>query len=160
MCNYQRIDESGNIITLNNESKRKAYISLIFDRELVLNKLGYFDCVRYGADSEFFERMQVIFGKQAVKILPDIMYTASYRANSLTSDSIKHSTGECNNYYTDMPALRRIYQNKFRKWHEEIKRFKTSAYINFPQAGAYNYCMPNELRVNELNNLERIEKIV
>ncbi|WP_018930752.1 glycosyltransferase [Gracilibacillus lacisalsi] len=44
--------------------------SLMFRREEVLEKIGYWDSVRFGADGEFKKRLIKVFGKDAVVDLP------------------------------------------------------------------------------------------
>lgn len=161
LCHYERVDSQNNKITLNNQPKRIAYISLVFDRELILNKLGFFDCVKYGSDSEFFERLNLIFGTQSIFIFDEVLYKAYYRTDSLTSDNNYYQTNTEYSYYADMPVLRQIYQSKYRKWHQEIKRFKTTPYIAFAPHESYNYYIPHNLRVPEINNhIDSITELV
>lgn len=40
--------------------------SFMFRRELVVGKLGYYDCVRFGADAEYLRRIRKVFGKDAI----------------------------------------------------------------------------------------------
>ncbi len=40
--------------------------SLMFRRETVMAKLGYWDCVRFAGDSEFLQRLKVVFGPKSV----------------------------------------------------------------------------------------------
>ena len=45
--------------------------SLMFRRKPVLQKLGYWDSVRFGADSEFIERIRLSFGRGSVSSLTE-----------------------------------------------------------------------------------------
>lgn len=60
-----------NDLTFHRRGKPGTYIfsnmsSLMFRREPVLESVGYWDCVRFGADSEFIKRVRLIFGEKAV----------------------------------------------------------------------------------------------
>jgi glycosyltransferase involved in cell wall biosynthesis len=56
---FSRLSGQGNLLIRNTSS-------FMFRRELVQEHLGYWDTVRFGADSEFIKRIQLVFGKQAV----------------------------------------------------------------------------------------------
>src|SRR5690625_6834464 len=40
--------------------------SLMFRRKPVMEKLGYWDSVRFGADGEFKKRLKIVFGDESV----------------------------------------------------------------------------------------------
>ncbi|WP_208590769.1 glycosyltransferase family 2 protein [Gracilibacillus suaedae] len=40
--------------------------SFMFRREVVLDKVGFYDCVRFGADAEYLRRVKKTFGKDAI----------------------------------------------------------------------------------------------
>lgn len=88
-------------------------ISIMYRRS-VIDKIGYYDSVRFGADSEFKARLNKIFGKQTV-VLSDVLYLATKRPGSLTTDK------------TSKPA-RVNYVKALRKWHSSTK----SPYMPFP----------------------------
>jgi len=44
--------------------------SLMFRRKPVMEELGYWDCVRFAADSELFKRFKLVFGEKALVHLP------------------------------------------------------------------------------------------
>ena len=48
----------------------KSMSSFMFRRELVMETLGYWDCVRFSADGEFTKRVKRIFGDESVVDLP------------------------------------------------------------------------------------------
>lgn len=59
---FSRLSGQGNLLIRNTSS-------FMFRRQLVKEQLGYWDTVRFGADSEFIKRIQLIFGKHAVEHL-------------------------------------------------------------------------------------------
>ncbi|WP_096156583.1 glycosyltransferase family 2 protein [Bacillus sp. FJAT-45066] len=40
--------------------------SFMFRREPILEKIGYWDCVRFGADTEFMKRIRKVFGEKSI----------------------------------------------------------------------------------------------
>ncbi|MCZ0703687.1 glycosyltransferase involved in cell wall biosynthesis [Natronobacillus azotifigens] len=62
--------------------------SLMFRKNVVHEKLGYWDSVRFGADSEFIRRIRAIFGeKSIVDLNTGLLSYQRYSANSLTGNS-------------------------------------------------------------------------
>lgn len=62
--------------------------SLMFRREAVLEKVGYWDRVRFAADSEFKNRLIAVFGKQAIVDLENGPLSFPMQSsNSLTANS-------------------------------------------------------------------------
>lgn len=63
--------------------------SLMFRREMVLDKLGCWDSVRFGADTEFYKRLLRVFGRDLVEELPPVPLSfARYSEQSLTGDPL------------------------------------------------------------------------
>ena len=62
--------------------------SLMFRREPVIQTLGCWDSVRFGADTEFFNRLKAAFGHNAVLEMPQaILSLGRLTSGSLTGDS-------------------------------------------------------------------------
>lgn len=85
--------------------------SMMFRRG-VLDRLGHYDEIRKGADTEFLHRVSAAFGKPAVKRLPDRWDTLMRQApGSLSRDEFgpgwKHPS-------------RRAYQSAYPLWHKRI----------------------------------------
>ena len=57
--------------------------SPLFRREVVLERMGAWDMVRTGADSEFHARLKLVFGKRAVKRIAQPLALGSHREGSL-----------------------------------------------------------------------------
>jgi len=64
---------------------RKNTSSLMFRREVVVKRLGAWDPVRFGADSEFLERMLAVFGRLSVGSLSQPLSLVRYHESSLTA---------------------------------------------------------------------------
>lgn len=63
----------------------KNYSSLMFRRDLVMDELGFWDSVRFGADADLIERIQKTFGVKNIKCGP--VFFAKQTTNSLTGNN-------------------------------------------------------------------------
>ena len=123
---YIRKDPSGNIckdIDISIEKMKTGYFgecTCLYSISLI-NNIGYYDCVRYGADTNFFFRMHKYFGTyDKIKRINKILYIPIQRPNRLTNDLTKRN--------------RTIYSSTFRKWLDQ-----GNYYISFPlQKRPYN----------------------
>ncbi|WP_052507594.1 glycosyltransferase [Desulfonatronovibrio magnus] len=62
--------------------------SLMFRRRIVMDRLGFWDNVRFGADTEFLKRIKICFGENAIIELPDkLLSFARVLPGSLTESS-------------------------------------------------------------------------
>ena len=96
--------------------------SLMFRRMPVMEKLGYWDCVRFGADGEFKRRLKLVFGDNAVV---DIK-TGPY---SFQRQSIGSLTGnEVFGFHGYFMGARKEYFDSY-SYHHEIA---TSYKYDFP----------------------------
>lgn len=84
-----RLSGEGNIYT------RKIYPALrlnpaspMFRKDLVLKKAGYWEPVKTGADSEFIERLKIIFGNDAMYQVKKPLTIGFHRRGSLMTDRI------------------------------------------------------------------------
>ncbi|MEO1174144.1 MAG: glycosyltransferase family A protein, partial [Myxococcota bacterium] len=57
VCRYARFDEDSEVVMNRGRYTRRALISLLFKRDVVLRRLGFFDEVWTSADDEFVERL-------------------------------------------------------------------------------------------------------
>ena len=89
------------------------YSSLLFRRAPVLEKIGYWDLARFGADAEYLERLRAAFGRYAVAE-PDLGPLSLVRQSreSRTRDE-RHGTAARGH------TLRREYRRRYRRWHED-----------------------------------------
>jgi len=91
----------------------------------VFDKLGFFDSVRFAADSEFKHRMETYFGSDKVIRTKDIVYWAKIRPESLTRCD---KTG----IYTEGRSIRKQYVADYTKWHTECLGDKENLYVGYP----------------------------
>lgn len=90
--------------------------SPLFRRELVIQRMGGWDMVRTGADSEFYARLRLVFGNRAVKRIAQPLSLGSHREGSLMTAS---DTG-----YSDsgVSPQRLEYLESWSHWHLDCLR--------------------------------------
>jgi len=89
-------------------------------RRNIINDIGYYDSVRFGADLEYKRRLFLYYGKEKFKFLKMVMYYIKKRPNSLT----KHKNSKM------FSPQREMYNKEFNKWHKQSN--KNNLYISFP----------------------------
>lgn len=86
--------------------------SLLFERE-VFDRLGFWDDVRVGADSEYYERILKVFGDSSVaEVLPGVPL-----AFGRVSEGSLTQTGETH-LVTQFSGVRKDYIDYSRRWHQ------------------------------------------
>lgn len=87
--------------------------SLMFRRTEVMHRMGYYDRVRKGADSEFIFRMRAVFGGRAVRELPECLALVRLVTGSLSrSDFLPGWQHESRVWYREL----------YTHWHRNIRR--------------------------------------
>lgn len=78
--------------------------------------MGAWDCVRTGADSEFYARLRLVFGKRAIKRVVQPLALGSHREGSLMTAS---DTGYSD---TGISPQRLAYWEAWGAWHIDCLR--------------------------------------
>jgi hypothetical protein len=112
-CMYQRLHYKTKKITVTRLGE-----STIMFRRSIIKIIGYYDSVRFGADTEFRDRIKKVFGTERTKVIKKVLYYALYRPNSLTTSGL----------YGNHSKPRRFYSSKYLEWHRKSKKL----YISFP----------------------------
>ncbi len=102
----------------------KAFISCMFERDFLVNRLGYWDSVRFGADGEIIGRAKIIL-KENFKELPLLSMFCLDDENSLTNNSVNGISKT-----TGLSPSRRFYLENYKKWHATLKT--SNCYLGFP----------------------------
>jgi glycosyltransferase involved in cell wall biosynthesis len=122
--------------------------SFMFRREVVMNELGYWDCVRFAADSEFIRRIKKVFGEKSITEVPTGPLSFQRQTeSSLTGNSafgyhgykmgVRREYEEAHDYfhalsdnlYYEFPQKQRPYQVPEPMW--PVKEDKTNGYRDF-----------------------------
>jgi glycosyltransferase involved in cell wall biosynthesis len=112
-CKYKRIHYKTNKVLVKDVGE-----STIMFRRKIIEKIGYYDSVRFGADSEYRDRIRAVYGKKAMYITNDVLYLALFRPNSLISSG-KSIQGS---------IFRIQYRENYSKWH----RYCRKLYMEYP----------------------------
>jgi glycosyltransferase involved in cell wall biosynthesis len=113
-----------------------SMISSVFSRELI-TEVGFFHCVRWGADREFIKRVERFFGPASVVIVPEDLISARLRPGSLTTlpESAFYSLpmkGEAISWMSVSPSKSRLkYRENYKLAHARVKQ-KRDLIIDFP----------------------------
>ncbi len=90
--------------------------SPLFRKHQVLQQAGAWDAVRTGADSEFHARLKLVFGREAVKRVPQPLALGSHRAGSLMT---ANDTGYS---HAGVSPERLAYLEAWSHWHIQCLR--------------------------------------
>lgn len=111
--------------------------SLMFRREPVMETIGYWDSVRFGADGEFKQRLVKVFGEKAVVDLATgpLSFQRQTKA-SLTGDSAFGYQG-----------FKAGARKEYAEGHNHFHKTADSLYIEFPQK-TRPFAVPEPLKPN------------
>lgn len=105
---------------------REAAISCMFDRKFFSENLGYWDCVRFGADSEMMSRARKIMGERFQRV--DIISMLCLdEEGSLTNDP-QHGISKT----AGVSPTRMFYKEQWTAWHRTMTQAHSR--IDFPYA--------------------------
>lgn len=105
--------------------------SLIWRRE-VIERIGWYDTVRYSGDAEFRMRLQRTYGVDAVITIPNELYFTRTTDGSLTTDQDSRVFNYQENQLTvALSPQRKAYLDNFTAWQKNNRR---NLHIPFPQA--------------------------
>jgi glycosyltransferase involved in cell wall biosynthesis len=103
---YIRIDENNKKV--GNEKLCEA--SILFRKSLI-KTIGYYHMVRFGADTEFRKRIELVFKEKSIFLLNDVSYKAHYSSNTLTLDLKTGHKSEARKKYVN-EFLRNLHEKK------------------------------------------------
>ncbi len=96
------------ILTSAGKAMRLNYSSLMFRRAEVASALGFWDPVRFGADSEFINRIEAVFGADAIDHLDSgVLSLVRSVETSLTAGGLSDR----------LKGARKLYRRLFMEWH-------------------------------------------
>jgi len=103
---------------------RLASISCMYETQAFKSQLGYWDCVRFSADSELIGRARIAFGEKFAVIRRMGMFCLDDEG-SLTNHP-EHGVSKV----SGMSPIRRDYRDSWTQWHKTLT--PETAYIDFP----------------------------
>jgi len=114
--------------------------SFMFRRQPVRDAVGYWDTVRYGADTEFIERIQSHFGRKTFAKIPT--GPLSFQRQSETSVTSGTFTG----VDVERFGSRRTYHNAYRAFHKTATNLKFTGERNHRPFLAPKMMLPDRVR--------------
>lgn len=96
-----------------------AVATLMFRTALARERIGYWDRVRFGADTEYLYRLRRVFGDRAVKLMRVPTVVSLYHEASLTNHP---ETGVSVGGETGLSPVRVAYQSHWKAWHEQARK--------------------------------------
>jgi len=118
---------------------RKASISCLFEHALLKNTLGFWDCVRFGADSEMIARAENAL-QEEFQIFPQIGMICLDHKDSLTNHA-QHGVHKVQG----VSPTRLKYRQAWSAWHKEQMN-PGNVFLPFPE-DVPRYCAPKQMRV-------------
>lgn len=98
--------------------QHEAVATLMVRTEEVRNKIGYWDAVKFAADTEFHHRLRKVYGYKAVPLLKIPTVLSLYHSASLTNDP---NTGISVGGIRGLSPTRLAYRDAWNAWHAEQK---------------------------------------
>ena len=130
---------------------RKAMISCLFKRSILDQKLGYWDSVRFGADSEMIARAEKALGDRFA-VLPHLAMICLDLETSLTNHP-EHGVDKVKG----ISPVRANYRDGWSAWLAD-KATAEPVFLPFPQ-GSRRYAAADEMAVNDKDIMLNLESI-
>lgn len=130
VCNGRRVDRSGRPVAINGRRDRKALISMMFPRRVLID-LGYFLPYPVGEDSEYFERIKLVYGARTELRLYTPLYFAGFHPGSLLfshGQTELDAPGEVR--HRPSPEARAC-RDRARAFHDSIRHGEDSSFVGF-----------------------------
>lgn len=83
VCNFRRETAEGVRVIVNGRRFARCPLSMLFPREPVFTTLGYLASLAVGEDSEYYQRIRTVFGRNSEVHLFETLYRARYAPDSL-----------------------------------------------------------------------------
>ncbi len=131
VCNFRRSFSDGRRAIINGRRFAKNVISMVFPREPVLSKLGYMVDFRVGEDTEFYERIRAVFGRdRAIHLFQTLYYARFAESSLLFSTGNTRIEGERVTYDRSEEALE-LMDNILDRV-DQIQRGELDPYVDHP----------------------------
>ena len=119
--------------------------SPLFRKKMVLEKMGGWDWVRTGADSEFSERLKLVFGAKASVQIKKPLTFGAHRADSLMT------APETGYDVNGISQARLAYWEAWRAWHIECFTRDATPLINSDGLKPRQFTVPKKLMISTQN---------
>lgn len=142
ISSWVRLDDSGKFYARPvHPLMRQNPSSLLFRRKKVLQKVGIWDSVRTGADSEYIERIKLIFDRRRILRIKEPLSFGAHREDSLMTAS---TTGFCE---LGISPQRLDYWEAWRGWHINTLSQKQTPFISLNMQEKRKFKAPESILV-------------
>ena len=129
LCNYSRVDDEGQVLSINGREVSKSVISMMFRRQ-VFTRIGYFRDFRISEDAEYYERMKLIFGAGAEHLLAKVLYLQGFSpASLLFSDGKTEREGDAVEHQRSAEAEQKL--REIQRLHLQIRSGEDSGFVPY-----------------------------
>lgn len=133
---------------------RQNPASPMFRKKQVTDDIGLWHIVRTGADSEFFERLKLYYGKAAVKVIEQPLTFASHRQDSLMTSAVYGA-------YEHTSTIDRLnYWESWRLWHIELLARKSTPIMPLLTEQILEdrevFAIPEKIKVNSQHIIDNL----
>ncbi len=90
---------------------RRAMISLLIDRQVMLEQIGFWDTVRFGADSEMLARTSAVLGQRLREVRKVVMLCLNVEGSLTNNESHGISA------WDGVSPIRKAYRDAWAAWH-------------------------------------------
>ena len=127
-----RFDIKGQLVFSRGLPLLRINMSSLMVRRKVIQEIGLWENIRFGADSEFFERCRFIYGRSKIKKIPLPLSIGLFRENSLTAseETGVYSTLGLKRRSKYEEAWRRKLLRKYSPYSYKIIKYLDSYYEN------------------------------
>lgn len=101
--------------------KQSVPVSMMIRMSPVHLKLGFYDAVRKGADSEFISRISAVFGGESYGEIADILYFIRVSSTSLSGGDFAPGWRHEN---------RAVYLEAYKNWHKSLGTIRGDAFVD------------------------------
>lgn len=129
---------------------RVASITCMFETDFLRNKLGGWDCSRFGADSEIIARAKIVLGDE-FKDYHQMSMICLNAPNSLTNNPV-HGVQRGKG----LSPSRKFYKDQWTEWHRTLN--KDGVYLEFPHLDR-KFELPKGTEIPVSNIIEVIKNI-
>lgn len=143
-CQWVRLDDHGQFYSKQHlPFVRFNPSSPMFRKHIVFEQTGLWDSVRMAADTEFIERLKLVFGRKRIHQIKQPLVVGAHRSDSLMTSRL---TG---NLTDKMSPIRLSYWESWRFWH--IGQIRAGKALHIPTLDCYHpqFSIPASMKNSE-----------
>lgn len=128
-CDYYRESSGGLALKINGRVLSRSILSMMFERERILERIGYMRNTKVGEDSEYYQRIKLVFGKECGRHIWKPLYVAGFDEYSLLFSDGNTSVEEDGSIYHYRSEASQRSMESISRWHLEIQMGAALPYV-------------------------------